>query len=193
LVVFTGGLVVVGAGQGFLIFQTLKATSTAADAAKEAAEAAVAVELPRLFISATNMHFDVEIADGKTIVCDYRIQNYGRTPALLESYDVNLRCYSVLPAVPDYKMAWPARRILYPREEMGEGGDLRVRLLSIDRDGMPTLGAGTELYLFGCFHYRDVFGASVVTGFCYRSEALNGYLVRSGGEAYNYDHRKTEE
>jgi hypothetical protein len=44
LVTFTGGLVVVGAGQAFLIFWTLKATETAADAALRQVKVMAAVE-----------------------------------------------------------------------------------------------------------------------------------------------------
>jgi hypothetical protein len=170
--------------QAIEIQNQIDIAKVSARATKESADAAIALERPRLWLSKTYIAINAE--DDGQIVCRYSIQNYGRTPAILESYDVNLRCYTVLPGVPDYRLVFPLRRVLHQREEMN---DLQVTSLAIDRERIGTLGSATEVFLFGNFRYRDVFGATIITGFGYRCSLLTGHLIETG-EAYNYDRRE---
>jgi hypothetical protein len=100
LTVFTGGLVVVGTANCYLIFWTLKATEKAADAAKEAVDALPIVERAYVYPIVTayvgisecvynaSNHSDSAKADtprNQKAEIFFRIKNYGKTPAVLKS------------------------------------------------------------------------------------------------------------
>jgi hypothetical protein len=81
LVVFTGGLVIVGAGQGFLTFATLKTTQIAAEAAKRAAELAEKHERAYLVPGVSSLSWNDEL---KVAVFSMSVSNDGRTMGLLK-------------------------------------------------------------------------------------------------------------
>jgi hypothetical protein len=80
LVAFTGGLVVVGAGQAFLIFWTLKATQTAANAAKESADGVIATERAYVFPGYDPITYSQE---GRVTI-PLVMTNVGKTPAVIK-------------------------------------------------------------------------------------------------------------
>lgn len=77
---FTGGLVVVGAGQAFLIFWTLKATQTAANAAKESADGVIATERAYVFPGYDPITYSQE---GRVTI-PLVMTNVGKTPAVIK-------------------------------------------------------------------------------------------------------------
>jgi hypothetical protein len=102
LVVFTGVLAVVGGAQSFLIFWTLKATQTAAEAANESIKAVTVVERAYVYpvivghgvigdcINTATVFFlgapdkdDEPVPE--TAEVTFRFKNFGKTPAILKT------------------------------------------------------------------------------------------------------------
>lgn len=167
---------------------TLKTTARAATAAKNSSDASIALERPCLFVASTQVGEEHNEAD-RTIshFCDYSIENYGRSPAVLVERCVDLRYLPELPEKPTYVHVIPSRIVIYHGEPID---NLRTSLSQTEE--RVSGDAAYQLYLLGYFCYEDVFGAAVTTGFCYRLDEITGRLVRDGGNAYNYDSRDTQ-
>lgn len=78
LVVFTGGLVAVGAGQCYLVFRTLRATETAAKAAQESADAVVSQLRAYVHVGLSE---SPTIGDDRVLRAIVHVKNTGQTPA----------------------------------------------------------------------------------------------------------------
>lgn len=167
---------------------TLKNTARAATAAKNSSDATIALERPCLFVTRTHLG-EAHVEADRTIshFCDYSIENYGRSPAVLIEQCVDLRFLPELPDEPTYIHVVPSRRVIYHGEP---ADDFKVSLSQTE--GRLSGDTGHQLYLVGYFCYEDVFGATIRTGFCYRFDDITGRLIRDGGNAYNYDSRKTQ-
>jgi hypothetical protein len=97
LVVFNGGLVGVGVTQCFVIFWTLKATRTAANAAKQAVDALPVVERAYVYpvvighgaidqcIRAGLDSEDDDVPAPMSAELTFKFKNFGKTPALLKT------------------------------------------------------------------------------------------------------------
>ncbi|MHB8268811.1 hypothetical protein [Bradyrhizobium sp.] len=185
---FTGALVAVAGIQGYFLLRADGTARIAANAATLSANAAVAVERPQLLIAKINLKQYTTTKGAlsgpiQSWRCRYDIENYGKTPAILEFSSVNLRYLQGLPADPPYKELKPWRdRLIYSKEATG---DLSVALPTEDT---PHLGSseGFELFLFGYFIFEDVFGKRRKTGFCYLC-GENGKFFRLRNPAYHYD------
>jgi hypothetical protein len=166
---------------------TLRAATRAATAAKNSSDATIALDRPCLVVGSTHLGEEHNEND-RTIshFCDYSIENYGRSPAVLVERCVDLRYLPELPDKPSYVHVEPSRRVIYHDEP---ADNLRTSLSQTEE--RVSGDAAHQLYLLGYFSYEDVFGAAITTGFCYRFDEITGRLLRDGGNAYNYDSRET--
>jgi hypothetical protein len=119
--------------------------------------------------------------------CEYQIMNYGRSPAILNFFSVDLRVLQGLPAAPPYRQLRPwADKLAYPKEPVGEN-----ELISITPDeDSPHIASdleGYDLFFFGYFIFYDVFGKRRKTGFCYKIDPGIGGFFRMRLPAYDYD------
>ena len=81
LTIFTGGLVVVGAVQCYIIFKTLKETQKSADAAKASADALPIMERAYIFVEVRRKEELKEFVIGQNF-CEIVVMNEGKTPAI---------------------------------------------------------------------------------------------------------------
>lgn len=171
--------------QGIQLKNTVKTT-------KEAADAAVSLERPYLFIAKIHLREGVMLADRTTATCEYTIENYGKTPAILAFSCVDLRLLQGLPKQPKYKNITPWRdRLVYQREPIGEN-EFRSILPESDQDAYNRELEGHEMFLLGYFTFYDVFGKRRKTGFCYRLDRTMGSNTRVRIPAYHYDIEEKE-
>jgi len=159
---------------------------------KRAADASIDLERPRLLFG------ELRIRDYNTLGadqrpepsknCEYVIENYGKTPAILQSSSVNLRCLQGLPAEPPYRNLKPWQdRVTYNGEKTAP---LSV---AIPTEDLPLGDAlqGFEIFLFGYFIFEDVFGVRRTTGFCY-GLIEGSKFVRLRHPAYHYDREESQ-
>lgn len=162
------------------------ATKETAEAAKKSADAAIDLERPRLFIGSIKCESGVMIEPGiETVLCRYTIENYGKTPALLEWSCVDLRCLQGLPDIPPYRNLRSWRDQVIYQQQMTE--ELTTRLPDTDIPALDNPLAGNELFLFGYFTFEDVFKTRRKTGFCYRINPSEGAFLRMRLPTYDYD------
>jgi hypothetical protein len=184
---FTFILAAVAIIQIAFLIRADKTARLAANAAKKAADATVALEIPHLFISRREM---IEMP-GQPFVLKYGIENAGKTPASLIDYSVELRGFRELPKQPKYLNAQKSNRVLYHREEMWpmtcflSENDFQTIKDTINPDSV-NFGKGPKLYFFGYFKFTDVFERCRITGFCNQIDPVNGFVHPFGGTAYNY-------
>jgi hypothetical protein len=183
LVVFTAVLAVVSFVQIYFLNRTDETARISANSAKTSADSLINLERPRLFVRHTTTNIDPNGA----LFCDYSVENYRKSPAIMVEQCVDLRCVSQLPAIPQYVHIVPSRRVLHSGEENDK---FRAELSQTEqRHNAPQ---NDNLYLLGYFVFKDVFGAVITTGFCYKLDRLTGRLIEEGGTAFNYDHRKEQ-
>lgn len=170
----------VSTAQIYYLKQADKTSRVAAEATAASAKAVISLERPRLIMAKTFISQDSE----STAYVDYAVENIGKSPAIMRSSSVEIRCVPELPSEPDYQRVIPTRRVFYHRETVDE---FRATMLRSDE---ANLRDHFDIFVFGFFEYEDVFGATITSGFGYRSDRLNGKLLRAGGTAYNYDRRE---
>jgi hypothetical protein len=175
LAVLTGGLVVVSAIQiGFLI-RADKTARISADAAKKSAnaatlsaQAAIGVELPKLFV--TNIDFELATLNVTDLDSSFHklsitITNYGRTPAFLQRESAEF-LHGPLPTVPIYSNA-----IDLEPGTIIEKGQLRT-LVAYGRDNRalfdmrPFIAGQAMLWVYGAVWFRDFLNEPHVMRFC---------------------------
>jgi hypothetical protein len=168
LVIFTGGLVVVGAAQCYLIFRTLKATEVAANAANLSAQAAIGVELPKLMVSSIGFQ-EVEVPDRpiahKVIVT---VTNYGRTPAFVSRETAEMRFTPTLPPAPDYRNSLD----LMPCRVVSNLATYDIIACLPDQstiiDYQCFKNSNKKIWIYGCIMYRDFLDRPHNLDFCAR-------------------------
>jgi hypothetical protein len=163
-------------------------TKTVADAAKNSADAAISLERPYLLLAKMHLRERRDLpGEFSTYTCEYTIENYGKTPAVLVSSCVELRCLQGLPNTPPYKRLKPWRdKVIYQKEPIGDD-ELIVTLAEEDRQFLGEELTGYDLFLFGYFMFYDVFGKRRKTGFCYRLDRGLPAFWRIRIPAYHYD------
>jgi hypothetical protein len=168
-------VVAIGA-QALFLWLAFRATTMAAEAARDSADHAIRIERPHLCITG------IEFAAGDDVGVTYRIENIGNNSAILQKSSTEIRCMRALPTAPDYsdQRKWEDR-IVYSREAIA---GMRC---AIQKSEKKFLGAaGFTFYFYGYFVFLDAFGKTRRTGFCYAfgdDKAFN----RAGGAPYNYD------
>jgi len=189
LVIFTCGLVIVGWLQICVLRGTLKATLRAADAAKKSADALPAIERAYLFVKITMENPDEEGIAGTTYEepqynmdnVKVIITNHGKTPAILTKH--------------------PCTNEVLTNDEIDEkiakiaSDDIDTWLpigpVIIDSTSKPTILPAdffmtvnkwkqitmdkAFLVCIGCLHYKDIFGETHKTVFCWKYEQFSGF------------------
>jgi hypothetical protein len=148
--------------------ESLRIAKEASDAAKLSAQAAIGVELPRLFVT----KIDIELAalnlvDSESSLhkISIAITNYGRTPAFLYCESAE-RLPGPLPAIPIY----PNAIDLEPGTII-ERGELRT-LTARDRDNhahfdiRPFVAGQEALWVHGIIWFRDFLNEHHAMRFC---------------------------
>jgi hypothetical protein len=190
LVVFTGGLVVVGAGQGFLTFWTLKETHTAADAALRQVNVMAAVEGPiplvaqMKLVQYAQIPGDISVADPvpagpipancRVLLC---VENKGRTPLRLIELCMEKFAGTTLPPIPNYSHTSPWGLVLekgplwlIPPDELSyvTPADLGTAVAAYQFGG--------AFWVYGYFAYRNLLDERVEHKFLARWDLKEGFL-----------------
>jgi hypothetical protein len=165
LVVFTGGLVIVGAGQGFLIFWTLKVTQVAANAALKQATAAIGVELPILvptdiaLIQDVNPPKNVVGYPDATSFFRLRLNNLGRTAAELTTQSVEWRVTNRLPEIPVYASDFPFTPGFFIKPEPLNPVQILRFPINLQPDEVREIAEQTKsLWIYGRVMFKDFVG-----------------------------------
>jgi hypothetical protein len=177
LELFTGCLVLVGFLQVVTMFWqarllrgTLNQIRVQAEAAKKSADAYVSAERGWVLASIrkTDLSFD-------TMKCEFVFNNYGRTPAIIESFSIDAKWplpKPEFPLPPVYEKTTEARIILGPGEERVVG----------------TFPADLPLELaisWGYVNYGGIFEGQRTTKFCFRYDREEDLFIPTGPPAYN--------
>jgi hypothetical protein len=205
LVIFTGGLFVVGAGQCYLIFWTLKATQEAAHAAIQSARTAergmLTLEIPYLypfvrehgFITAISPYAKVlAVSDfefGNDFI-KYYFKNFGRTPAEITEVQAVLIPSMGMPSA----RQWGDKNINplpghVVAADGGESQDFSYSFFKGTLEGAsptPIRLETTVFWFIGYVRYKDVFENEYVRGFCLGYSPMTNSFYPCGGEGYNY-------
>jgi hypothetical protein len=168
---FTGALVAVAGIQGYFLLRADKTARIAADAATQAARAAIGVELPKVFIE--NLEFQ-ESSSGtlfenlQFVRVAISVKNYGRTPAFLRQQSAEMLIAGWPPEKPEYPNAHDLEsgRII----EGGKTYDLPVARLRNEVPDDETINAiiegKTNVWVYGYLFYRDFLNEPHRLGFC---------------------------
>jgi len=210
LVVFTGGLVAVGASQCYLILWTLRATEKAANAAVDSAKTAekgmLTLEIPYLypFVRQHGFITNVSQRSGQLAVTSfdfgnefikYYFRNFGRTPAEITEVQ------SILLPSMGMPNPWPATDRNLNRlsgyivaADGGESPDFPYAFNKgmFDNYSQGKFNPDTHMFWFlGTVRYNDVFENEYIRGFCLAYSPMTNNFYPVGGDGYNY-RRKTK-
>jgi hypothetical protein len=147
-----------------------------ADAAKLSAEAAISVELPKLFVKKIDFasgHHHLETTHDSV---EITITNYGRTPAFVFRESAEYRTEMVLQPIPDYSNGIDRE----PGTVILNGGEHKMTARGPDRMSVflrAPFDKGQPLWVYGIIYYGDFLGRRKVFQFCAR------YSVRGKGES----------
>lgn len=171
---FTGTLWWASAGQYDLLEQQIAVAKESADAAKKQADAAVAVELPILFVS------KIGFASGHWAEYDsveITVTNYGRTPAFIFWESAEYRTVPILPAIPDYRNGIDRE----PGTLIENGEIYKLTARAPDQTSVflraPFDNSEQPMWIYGIIYYRDFMREKNVFQFCARL-----YMVREEGD-----------
>jgi hypothetical protein len=186
LAIFTGLLVIVGGANCFLIFWTLKATQTAADAAKKSADVAerALVELEGPFLYPVAITNDIRDSFRRFILNDnpatphnpaepiikFAVKNYGRTPALPQSVIANL--FSGMPDDTSFtekaeQMGFTNEVLLASDTTSGTVFECKI-IKGIDKAEYDKITGGVaRIFLRGTIVFYDIFGNEYMQPFCW--------------------------
>jgi hypothetical protein len=157
LVGFTGGLMVVGAGQGFLTFWTLKATQTVAEAAKESADAVVSQLRAYMHVSLMG---PPTIDDERVLKATVHVKNTGQTPAYDAVIVSNIGIISWPPPRPLETIFIDTEATTVVRISL-PGGEVSANIPELPNVSVPEeagLRAGAyRIIVWGRVNYTDTF------------------------------------
>lgn len=196
IMVFTGGTMVVGFLQLGLFFwqlrlmrSTIQDAAIAARAAELNARAAVGIELPIIrftplelastdaLIPADGAPYAAAITDGPptrfSALGDFRVTNYGRTPAFPVEFAVGWAVAAVLQSEPVYSQRDRVNhaKVVTTSAEQEQECHLGARHLGIELsdEQIANITAGQSfLWVFGCLYYRDFLDDPREARFCWR-------------------------
>jgi hypothetical protein len=169
-----------------------KLTKIVADAAMLSAEAAIGVELPRLFVS------NIRYASGYTYLqppvhdsVEIMIANYGRTPAFLYWESAEYRVVPSLAPEPDYSINGLNRE---PGTVIESGDPYKLTARGPDRTSVfirAPFDQGQPLWIYGIIYYRDFLSKPHHFKFCARFYSVRGEgdvriprFIQEGPDAY---------
>jgi hypothetical protein len=176
LLIFAGGLVLVGAGQCVLLLRTQRATAAAARAAQNCAAIAekTLTDIERPFPSINVI--DVSILPSKAGVhypsATFQIVNVGKQPAIIDIATVEIRLMEGRrhPTPGDFDAQHQCVVIFGPKAIPAYGVSCECRRSEpITREEVDRIQTKTmQAYFFGLIRYRDPFGIARANGFCMR-------------------------
>jgi hypothetical protein len=193
LTIFTGLLVLVGAGQCYTIFKTLKETQKAADAADASAKALPIMErayvfskvIPSRKIEIFHEGFDYD----KGLEAILYLKNHGKTPAIIKEiafygykYDSHINDKLVV-----MNVHAPRESFIGHDEEFEED---RYGFIFITKDewiGLCTDKPKLYIYCVGYVKYTTIFGDEHCHFFCWELEGPTGKFMLSPNNKLNYD------
>ncbi len=154
-------------------------TKVSADAAVEAADAAIAVERARFFIVIEHHNLPEVIinaesrgvlAGGENFSIRYRFQNYGKTPGIIKALTVD----SMIATDAVEPSHHPVVISEFPEYMIGANGLTKASwyspILVPDLSQVQAIGRNAaRLWFFGRLYYDDVFGEHQVHKFYFRS------------------------
>jgi hypothetical protein len=150
LAIFTGLLVVISGVQGYFLLRADKTARITANAAKLSAEAAIGVELPKLFVKKIEL-IRVEPTFGTV---EITITNYGRTPAFVFWESAEYRV-GELPREPDYFNGVD----MEPGTVIHNGGEYKMTARERDMTAVfpraPFNNGQQTLWTYGIIYYLD--------------------------------------
>lgn len=186
LVIFTGGLVLVGGIQCYIIFRTLEETKKAANAADESAKVAkTALHVAeRAYLSVDNYKFHHTFKIGNNPTISYKIINVGHTPAQITETAHFIDILDEIPVEPDYSKC----ESRYNKFSIRPSSKI-TRIASTDEPiiagQIKCISDNTKfLAMWGMIKYRDIFKNSFVVGFGVRYNPLVKLFAFIDG--YNY-------
>jgi hypothetical protein len=199
LVVFTGGLVAVGVAQCFLIFGTLKATATAANAALRQANAMVALESPIPVIAEIKL---VPYADRHVIdplldrlppgdIADFcrvlvRFMNIGRSPLKLADFSIEWLVAPSLPTNPVYNNVQRWALWLTEKSDQWLRSDPYSEI-ALNTEQMAHISSETAfLWIYGRVRYVNFIREGTAVGFVARWNISSGFEADEN-PAYVYE------
>lgn len=168
LVVFTGGLVIVGAVQCYIIFKTLKTTQTAADSARDNVKALKDIERAQIHIFVNRFpdsgpgEYIVNILAGHN-QAKITIMNFGRTPAIITKLNCKLGVFSDTEKIINMITEMQNQQSIIPPEIIIVTQDKPWPYLvkcNISSNDENNIGLSAQ-FIYACFgrvEYRDVFG-----------------------------------
>lgn len=193
LMVFTGVLAVVGLIQiGFLIHadqiaaESARAAKQSAEAARLSVDSTINAERPNMLVSEYKIKNLRSANPSSKIVADYRITNYGRSPAFIKRTCVEIVISDgKIPPTPQYKFIKPSVIIIGPQLSL-TSDDARMTIPIEQRQAV--INGVKKLYVFGFVDYTDVFKRPHKSSFLYRyrvgkNEAADE-IIAVGPEAY---------
>jgi hypothetical protein len=206
-------LVLVGAGQLYILAKSIPLARKAADAAKKSAdtqkEAMLKIERPHLLFENLKMvGFYLEPLKDSEVkpsleeirrrmeaprypTVSYQLKNYGKSPAWIMRWSIQFNAATQLPLQPHYD---EKRIIGYAVPARGTGqGECPFRPIGMTYEQwMAILIPNSFLFVYGFIEYSDIFKeAPHKSGFCYKWIAPTtifpeGYWEPVGPESYWY-------
>lgn len=179
-----------------LLFLTLLATAYAARGAARSARAA-----ERALVDLERPQVVVDIKSSGLLACAgeigldrefrYVFVNYGRTVAYLTKVSLHYPIVPLsempAPLTPDdehYMRGLPTGVVSAPGAPYEETENLFVAYGPVLMKEKSI--RKHRLFFMGWVRYKDLFGASYVTGFCFVFDPIRGRFVRIGDKPYNY-------
>lgn len=157
---------------------SIAAAQTSANAAKRSADAAIAVQLPKVFLSNVSL-FGVGIPTNDLKVAKVRasVINYGNTPAFITREAFELIIAPSLPITPVYDRAFDAidGTVIQPNKSHPLTEAVSRQVLS-DQDIADIQFGSLQMWVYGFVMYTDFLGEPHGTGFCRVFHIFDGKL-----------------
>jgi len=177
------------------IWRQAKATEETALAAKKSADAQINIERPWLLIEGLKLpRFTATTLDAVRRLqgtLQYRITNYGKTPARVRACEIRLALNDSAVAPPNPNSVFNASDSfvnphIIPQGDKREG---TVRCLPnsplTSKEDAKVIAGTAFLWAYGLVRYEDVHGGFYETRVCYRYDTDCGRLMLDGPAEYN--------
>jgi hypothetical protein len=181
MLIFTGAMVLVGAGQCYIIFKTLKETERAAKAAEKAAivaeNAMIHSQRPYIFVNKIIHNIKPDEAIGELIIV---LENTGETPT--KKMICNFDYCTFLEELPDnFNFPEKGQR---QYGTIGRKATLDVKVLMPFNVFKDTLTKKHRLYIYGWIDYNDVFPNTIR----HRTESCYEVIINQEREFFYHIH-----
>jgi hypothetical protein len=174
IVIFTGLLVVTGCWQGIELNRTVSSI----------------IRQERPFLRPTEITSFIQAGDdfeaNKTALMSYRLENYGRTPAILTEFRAEVVIRFELPN-PMKTQGLPIfhQEVVTPDKPSREFYGTSVVDIG-DRDKTTLFKKTAFLYFIGFVRYRDVYDRKRITAFCWQYDYATDSFFPVRSKRHNY-------